>query len=408
MKSVPFQIGPLGARLGWCLPLLALSACQPASVPQVAPPVVWVSQASPASDAAARVFSAVLQPRVESHVGFQVGGRVALRLVETGQQVRAGQTLAQLGTDDLLTGQQSARQQVLGAEAELAQLQSDEARLTRLAVDGSAPAAELERQRTRVRAAQARLEAARQGEQLAANRVSHASLKAPFDGVVTQVLADAGQVLAEGQPMFTLARAGELEAEVFLPEDLADAARRTPASLVWRLPQGPQPAPLALKLREVSPMGVGPGRQVKVRYALEPTSAWRAGMRWGQAAEVHWPASGSATAAAPAPASAAQEATVALPTGALVKRDGQAHVWLVNPTDNRLVRQVVTVHRHTTDGVVVSGLPAGSRVVSAGAQKLVAGTVVTPRERSHTHLAWQADGRGDGAEKAEVAEGRRP
>lgn len=390
MKPVSFRIGQLGARLGWCLPMLALSACQPAATPEAAPPVVWVSPAAPASDAAARVFSAVLQPRVESSVGFQVGGRVALRLVETGQQVRAGQTLAQLGTDDLLTGQQSARQQVLGAEAELAQLQSDEARLARLSIDGSAPAAELERQRTRVRAAQARLEAARQGEQLAANRVSHATLKAPFDGVVTQVMADAGQVLTEGQPMFTLARAGELEAEVFLPEDLAEAARRTPATLVWRLPPGaiPQPAPLALKLREVSPMGVGPGRQVRVRYVLEPASAWRAGMRWGQAAEVHWPASGAAQ------APSASEATVALPTGALVKREGQAHVWVVNRSDNRLVQQPVTVRRHTTDGIVVSGLPAGARVVSAGAQKLVAGTVVTPRERSHTHLAWQA---GEGA-----------
>ena len=70
-------------------------------------------------------------------------------------------------------------------------------------------------------------------------------LRAPFDGVVTQVMADAGQVLAEGQPLLMLARAGEVEAEVFLPEALADAARRTPASLVWGA------STLPLTLREV-------------------------------------------------------------------------------------------------------------------------------------------------------------
>ena len=147
-----------------------------------------------------------------------------------------------------------------------------------------------------------------------------------------------------------------------------------------------------------------------MRYALEPATAWRAGLRWGQAAEVHWPASASATPAAVAASSAstAPKADVALPTGALVKREGQAHVWLVNPTDNRLVRQAVTVRRHTTDGVVVSGLPAGSRVVSVGAQKLVAGTVVTPRERSHTHLAWQVGEGGVGAAGGARSEGVRP
>ena len=177
-------------RVGHLLPLLVLSACQPPAAPPPATPVVWVSPATPVSQGAGRVFTAILQPRIEAPVGFRVGGRIETRLVETGQQVRAGQPLATLVTDDLLTGVQAAQQQVAGAQAELAQLQADEGRLSRLSTDGSAPAAELERQRTRVRAAQARLEGARQNEQLAQSQVAHARLVAPFDGVVTQVMAD--------------------------------------------------------------------------------------------------------------------------------------------------------------------------------------------------------------------------
>ena len=371
------------------LPLFSLGAlvgCQPAATPPAATPVVWVSPATAVSQGAGRVFTAILQPRVEAPVGFRVGGRVDARLVETGQSVRAGQPLATLVTDDLLTGLHAARQQVAGAEAELAQLQSDEARLARLSTDGSAPAAELERQRTRVRAAQARLEGARQGEALASNRVDHARLLAPFDGVVTQVLADVGQVINEGQPLLMLARAGEMEAEVLLPEQLASLARQTPATLVRPAGAAPLPMTLPLTLRELSPVGMGPARQVRARYALPPQAAQNpaaSGLRWGLTAEVHWT---GARGSLPADA-------VAVPTGALVRRGEAAQVWRVSTPDQKLVAQAVTVLQHTTDGVIVQGLPAGTPVVSAGAQRLVAGTVVQPKPRTHTHLAWQA---GDG------------
>lgn len=366
------------ARAPWLLPLAALSllsACQPKAPPAEIKPLVWVSTAQAAAGRAPRVFSAVLQPRVESPVGFRVGGRITLRLVETGQRVKAGQTLAQLSTDDLLTGLQSARQQVLGAEAELSQLQADAARLERLSADGSAPAAELERQRTRVRAAQARLDAARQGAQLADNRVNHATLKAPFEGVIVQVMADAGQVLDEGQPMFLIARSGEIEAEIDLPEDLVPMVTSTAAEL--HVPGLPELKPLPLSVREVAPKGMGPGRQVRVRYALktgvQPAAA--STLRWGQTAEVHWPA--------------ADTRGVSVPAGALVKREGAPQVWVVSGQgeDQRLQAQPVSVQRYSGDAVIIDDLSPGMKVVSAGAQKLVAGTAVIPRERTHTHLA---------------------
>jgi membrane fusion protein, multidrug efflux system len=354
----------------WLAPLVALTACQPATPPKEAPMLVWVTTVQAKPQQSSRVFPALLQPRLESALGFQVGGRIASRLVDTGQAVKAGQPLAQLWTGDLQTGLQAARQQVIGAQSEWQQLQLDEARLERLSVDGSAPAAELERQRTRVKAAHARLEAARQAEQLELNRLQHAQLQAPFDGVVTQVLADAGQVLAVGQPMLMLARAGEIEAEAMIPEDLVQQVRQTPARLV--IAGVPAIPALPLKVREVAPMGLGAGRQVKVRYALAADiSPWRMLMRWGQTAEVRWQ-------------SEAHTNTTMLPTGALVNQTGTPYVWRV--ANQRLVKQPVAVLRHTTDGVVVTGLPTGTQVVSAGAQKLVAGTQVTMKERSGTHL----------------------
>ena len=103
------------ARAPWLLPLATmslLSACQPKAPPAEVKPVVWVSTAQAAAGRAPRVFSAVLQPRVESPVGFRVGGRITLRLVETGQRVKAGEPIISL--DDSV-----ARADLLEAQANL-------------------------------------------------------------------------------------------------------------------------------------------------------------------------------------------------------------------------------------------------------------------------------------------------
>ena len=47
----------------------------------------------------------------------------------------------------------------------------------------------------------------------------------------------------------------------------------------------------------------------------------------------------------------------------------------------------MSVQRYSGDAVIIDDLSPGMKVVSAGAQKLVAGTAVIPRERTHTHLA---------------------
>ncbi|MFN3432681.1 MAG: HlyD family efflux transporter periplasmic adaptor subunit, partial [Candidatus Sericytochromatia bacterium] len=60
-------------------------------------------------------------------------------------------------------------------------------------------------------AAQARLSQVRNGR-------AYAQLRTPAAGIVTEVTGQAGQVVAAGQPVATLAQAGAREVEVFFPE----------------------------------------------------------------------------------------------------------------------------------------------------------------------------------------------
>ena len=72
----------------------------------------------------------------------------------------------------------------------------------------------------------ARLLQAERSVELAENALSYATLRADAAGVVTETYAEAGQVLALGQPVVRIARAGDREAVVSVPEALVGAIAR--------------------------------------------------------------------------------------------------------------------------------------------------------------------------------------
>ena len=80
-------------------------------------------------------------------------------------------------------------------------------------------------------AAKVRAEAARATVTLDDLRLARTELRAPADGIVLDVLAEPGEVVAPGAPVFTVADPGRLYAYVFVPEgrlsgiDVGDLAR---------------------------------------------------------------------------------------------------------------------------------------------------------------------------------------
>ncbi len=78
------------------------------------------------------------------------------------------------------------------------------------------------------------MERAKRTLNLARNQLGYSDLKADADGVVTSVLAESGQVVALGQPVARIARNGEKEAVVALPETWLGGARKSNASVrLW-------------------------------------------------------------------------------------------------------------------------------------------------------------------------------
>jgi RND family efflux transporter MFP subunit len=355
--------------------LVGLAACTEKAAPTSRVQPVLVSTVHNAPSGQAREFTGVLRARHEAELGFRAGGKVVARLVEVGQAVKAGQALARLDPGDYELALRAAEDQWRAARVDAEQAAADAARFKRLLVDHSVSTADHERQQARAEAAAAhQAQAARQLE-LARNQTRYTTLLAEFDGVITALRFEVGQVVAEGQPLIGLARSDELEVVADLPEDLATKARDyTATASLWDVPERILP----LKLRELSPAAAARSRTFQARFSLlDKSPATRQRLRLGMTANLHLARDDG-------------EALARLPASALLKSNGTPVVWQVDGSGRRLIAQPVQVAGFSDETVLLRGLADGARVVTAGIQKLDAAIEVVPIARTASGMNLSA------------------
>jgi RND family efflux transporter MFP subunit len=334
---------------------MLLTACSQPDQPKPLVQPVLVVTAHGAAAATDRVFPATIEARHESELSFRTGGKVAARLVNVGDRVRAGQALARLDESDNALSASAAADTVSALEAEAGQAAVDAARARRLRADGSVSAAEDERLGAQAASLQAKLRQAQRQAGVAHNRLGYATLMAPYGGVVTASHIEAGQVVAEGQAILSIARSDEPEVVADLPEQLLDQARNDEVSAtLWAHPE----ARLKLHLRELSPIASAGARTYRARYSIvEATALPASALALGMTAELSLRGKSS-------------DSSTWLPAGAVWKADGKPSVWLVDAAAGKLAAQAVQVQAYTAQAVQVAGIKDGSLVAAAGVQKL--------------------------------------
>ncbi len=348
---------------------LVLSGCKEDA--KVAAPValpVLVQTVAYGSDTQQRSLSATVQARDETAVAFRAAGRVTQRLVEVGDHISAGQTLARVDAADYELGVSSAADQLRAATVEATQQRLDAERLARLVADGSVGKADLERQKSRADAASAQQSQAARQLALAKNRAGYTTLTAPFSGVVTQVNVDAGQVIAEGQPVMMLAKDGALDVVADIPEQLVSQLGQYQASVSqWHSASADQSVQYPVRLRELSPMANPQTRTYSARFSPAP-SVWRLGMT------AQLVLSGGAVNAA--------ANTVQLPATSVMQTGAEPFVWQIDGSGRHVRQQPVQIVRFAENNVLLQGLEAGRQVVTVGAQKLDAKMLIRPVDRA--------------------------
>jgi RND family efflux transporter MFP subunit len=334
----------------------AVAACTNASEPKTEP-VRPVRVVKIGAAEAKRVYElpGEVRARYETRLGFRVGGKIVERLVEVGTRVQPGQALARLDVADLALAAASARAQVASLQAERDLAAADLKRYRELREKNFISQAEYDRRASALTTAEARLEALRAQHRQAANQAGYALLAADSAGVVVGLEAEAGQVVAAGQTVVRLARAGEREIAIAVPESEREFVERATGFAVTlnALPGRSWSA----RLRELSPAADPVTRTYAARVTvLDPGEEIELGMSARVAA--------SANGGAP---------RIEVPVAALSTRGEHPEVFVVDDKNAVQPRRVRTAGIAGERVVIESGLAPGDIVVAAGAQLLRAG-----------------------------------
>src|SRR6478672_9839317 len=197
---------------------VCIAACSARPDTAEHPQPVLVSHPAPMAGVSATAFPGEIRARQESALAFRVGGNLIRRSVDIGDQVKRGQVLAELDPADLQLQAQASQAQLSAARAELARASADRNRYAKLAQQQLVSRSAVDAQDAAVAAAAGQVKAIAAQLDVARNAAGYAQLRAPRDGVIADRQAEAGQVVAAGQSVFTLAGDVGREVAIALPE----------------------------------------------------------------------------------------------------------------------------------------------------------------------------------------------
>ncbi|MFC3110656.1 efflux RND transporter periplasmic adaptor subunit [Undibacterium arcticum] len=303
-------------------------------------------------------FSGVVMPRIESRLGFRVGGKIVQRKVDVGATVKRGQVLMQLDPQDLQLAQTQANAGLRAAQSNRDLAQAELKRYQDLRAKNFVSQTVLDAKSTAYQSAQASLEQAAAAYKGQSNQAGYAVLTADADGVVTGVDAEVGQVVAAGTSVVRVAQLGDKEVVFGIPEHKIAALRQT-SDVQIRTWANPGQA-IEGKIREISPVADPATRTYTTKVSIPNAPA---SIQLGMTATVSF-------------ASKTPNAMLKVPLTALLQEKSQTSVWVV---DHGVVKlsPVKVAGTAGNDILLMDGVTPGQTIVTAGVNQLKPGQKVS-------------------------------
>ncbi len=292
-----------------------------------------------------------------SQTATEVAGLVERVAFEEGDRVRAGQVLAELGTDLLrkrLEAARASRAQVL-AELDIARIEFT--RRSRLFERGSIAEQTYDENRFRVLALERRAEALAAEQERLELEIQKTRIRAPFDGVVIRRLVERGEWVDVGKTVAEIGRNGWIDVRVEVPERLL-AHLGPQAAVRVRIGEEEHEG----RLHAVIPRADIATRTVPVKIRLPN----RRGFIEGQSATVRLPADRP------------QEEALLVPRDAVLTAGGKTVLFVVEGGRARAVPVTVTAYLENAAAVSGPSLAPGQQVVVKGNERLRDGQPVAP------------------------------
>jgi RND family efflux transporter MFP subunit len=331
---------------------LMLSGCQQEAA-ETEDKTVWVKTFVIQQQAEReRVLSGRVRARHEIPVAFRLNGLIEQRLVDAGQQVKKGALLFKLDSSDLSKELDARKAEASAAKSAIAVAEADVVRGVDLLKRKFISQQALDRFKLVKREAQERLNAAKARVQQARNALGYTQLKAEAAGLLTEVTGERGQVVSAGQTIAILAKEGEMEIELFFPEEMSPPSE---GRVVLR-----DGVSLPLQLREVAGAADTVSHTWRARYRLLPTGHKLA---LGNIVRASFKQTGMG------------DDNLEVPLAALDERSDTVHVWVIReglaqPIPIRLIQL------QAETALIQAQLPEGTAIIALGTHLLQPGMAV--------------------------------
>ena len=336
----PYRLSPILAGLAAGLLLSgALSAA----------PAIQTARFDKVALSPSRDVNGVVVARNETRVSTEIAGTVLRWGADTGGTVRRGEMLVEIDPTDLRLARDRARAGLSAAQARAALAQQQLQRAQDLVAQGFFSREALAARETDRQLAQADLAAAQLALASAERALGKARIVAPFDASVRQRLAQTGEALAPGAPVYLLAQTTGAELSAQLSPEDADSLRQA-RETHFKRSDGSQ---VALRLLRVASTLNPATRTVEVRLAAATDQGPLVPGRDGR---LVW-----------------TDPRPHVPAALLVRRDGALGVFAVE--QGKAV--FMPLARAQEGRAAASDMPAATELVTQGHQSLRDGEVVT-------------------------------
>ncbi|MDQ6991219.1 MAG: efflux RND transporter periplasmic adaptor subunit [Mariprofundaceae bacterium] len=300
-----------------------------------------------------------IEDPTSSTIRSETPARIRQVMVDVGQRVHKGDTLAQLDTTDMRLAVSAAKAKVSSLRAQAKNQQAVVKRYASLAQDKFISTTMLEQAQTQATALKKALQVSQSQLKQAQHHTRQTRIVAPYDGIVQQRMVASGDYVGVGKPMFKLVGQSTLNVVISLPETRSRHLHQgTPVRL--HLPQDNHI--IDATIRDISPAIIASSNALEARIQLAPQQGWYAGGT--VIADI-------IVASHPQAVLVPEESVVLRPQGDVVYAVHGDHVQAVP----------VSIGIHQNNKVeIIHGLKAGEVIAHIGAAFLSDGALITVKQ----------------------------
>lgn len=317
-------------------------------------PVVRTAVAEAGFATPSGVYSGEVRGRYESAHAFQASGRINRRFVNVGDKVAKGQVLMTIDPRDILQDVEAAEAAFASAASAARLAEANAKRYSSLYESGATSRLVYDEYVNQLAAAQAALREAQAALVASRNQLAYTELLSDGDGVIAEITAEVGQVVAAGTAVATVVRSSDWEIKADIPENVCLEIGQKASVSFWAM----ENMLVEGYVREISPMADSATRTYKIAVAVP---ALPAEVKLGMTAKVTF--------------TKGEQKKILIPAEAVYSVNAEHFVWRLQ--DKHVKLQAVEISGYAGRRVIVeSGLSEGDTVVTAGLAKLIDGMEV--------------------------------